>query len=127
MKTKSKRKTLSAPTEPTGPQFPVVFETFNGYITSSMQRFDDKQPSCFNGYVNVRKYRVTIEIVPEPDEVIRERIIKLWRMCDNHHHWTPLKSAAAKVGLKLDHAVNGIDNPNHYNYKNRDKTPPPTQ
>jgi len=124
MKTKSKRKTQTT-TAPIGQQFPIVFDTFNSFVTNSMQRYESKEPSCFNGIVDVIKYKVTIEIVPEPDEVIRERLLKLWRMCDNHHHWEPLRAAADKVGLELDYKESGIDNPNHWS--NRQKIPPPTQ
>lgn len=44
---------------------------------------------------------ITVELVEEPIEVIRERILKLWRECDNWHHWDLLKSAAAESGLVL--------------------------
>lgn len=77
-------------------------ETFHdprGYRLSQMKR---DEPSCFNGVVSVRKYRVTVELVDEPDEAIRERIQKLWDECDNSHHWDPLRYAAKEYGLELE-------------------------
>jgi len=59
------------------------------------------EPSCFNGNVRVRKYKVTIEEIKEPDEVIAERVQKMWDACDNMHHRSPLKDMAKTVGLDL--------------------------
>ena len=78
-----------------------VFETFkkiDGYRKTQLIR---DQPTCFNGDVSVRKYKVTIALVDEPIEVIRERIQKMWDECDNSHHWEPLRKEAAKFGLSL--------------------------
>jgi hypothetical protein len=36
-------------------------------------------PSVFNGILSIRRYRVTVEIVPEDDDVLRARLRKLWR------------------------------------------------
>ena len=76
-------------------------ETFldpSGYWLS---RIKQGEPSSFNGNVEVRKYRVTVELIDEPDEVICGRIQKLWDECKNHHHWLPLQAAAKKYGLEL--------------------------
>ena len=78
-------------------------ETFRdprGYWLSQMKQ---SEPSSFNGRVEVRKFRVTVELIDEPEEVIRTRIQKLWDECDNHHHWQPLKKEAEKYGLELNH------------------------
>lgn len=102
--TKSKRKPVTPP-DP----YPITFETFRnlaGYDERQMQRPD---PSCFNGIVSVVKYRVTIERVEEPVEVIHARLRTLWRATDNHHHVDPLRQAAAQYGLELDRAEFGAD------------------
>ena len=81
-----------------------TFETFReptGYTVGSMTQ---KEPSCFNGIVSVYRYRVTIELIEEPTEVIAARIQKLWEECDNMHHFGPLRKAAEKIGLVLDSA-----------------------
>ena len=78
-----------------------TFETFkpvNDYLISGLT---SKEPSCFNGKVMVKKYRITIEEIHEPDWVIKERIQDMWDKCDNPHHTKPLRLAADKLGLKL--------------------------
>lgn len=93
------------------PEFPKVVETFHnpswtvGRLTDAVHR----EPSCFNGMVSVRKYRVTAELINEPIEVIRLRLIKLWRECDNSHHTHPIYSAGKEYGLDLDINLKGID------------------
>lgn len=59
------------------------------------------EPDCFNGIVHYRRHRITVELVEEPEEVLHARLITLWRNCDNHHSWIPLKNAAAQHGLDL--------------------------
>lgn len=88
---------------PSGPVYPIQFETFRSIGGWEVSRLKQDEPSCFNGGVSVRKYRVTIELVDEPAEAIRARIQALWDKCDNPHHWGPLHAAAAKYGLTLRH------------------------
>jgi hypothetical protein len=79
----------------------TIIETFKelkGYWLSDLKK---DNPSCFNGMVDVEKYRVTIEKIKEPKEVYQERLQKLWDECDNHHHWNPLKATADRLGVKL--------------------------
>jgi hypothetical protein len=85
-----------------GPQYPMVIETFRDVGRYEIGQLKSAEPSCFNGYVRVTKYRVTVEVVDEPLEVVHERLRKLWRECDNMHHYHPLKNAAARFGLELD-------------------------
>ncbi len=79
----------------------VSFETFREIGSYWIHSLTENNPSCFNGNVSVRKYRVTIELVEEPNEVIAERIQLLWDKCDNLHHWTHLRIAAQKIGYEL--------------------------
>lgn len=60
-----------------------------------------EEPSCFNGEVRFRKYRVTFERVDEPHEVLAARIQTLWDTTTNHHHTDSLRNAAASIGYKL--------------------------
>lgn len=78
--------------KPAEPEYPKVYESFNEPYISTLRH----EPFCINYSVEVRKYRTTIEIVEEPIEVIHERLEKLWRECDNIHHWTPLENEAKK-------------------------------
>jgi hypothetical protein len=59
------------------------------------------RPSCFNGIVRVHRYRVTVERIEEPVEVIRDRLLKLWRESDNHHYYSPLQGVAERLGVEL--------------------------
>ncbi len=65
------------------------------------------EPACGNGKVTVERYKITIEKVDEDEEVIKERLIKLWKECDNWHRWEPLKAAADKYGLDLNKIKRG--------------------
>lgn len=80
----------------------IEFDTFmrpGAWLVAQMKK---DEPCAFNGIVEVQKYRVTIETVDESVQVIHERLQKLWDECDNyHHHWEPLKQAAARYGYEL--------------------------
>lgn len=79
----------------------IEFETFSQIDYWEIGNLERKEPTSFNGSVNFKKYKVTIEEVIEPDEVYAKRIQKLWDECDNHHQWTPLKKAADSIGYIL--------------------------
>lgn len=80
------------------PEYPKTVETFmdvGNYWLASIRK---QEPSAFNGQVSFRKYRVTVEVIDEPNEVLAERLEKLWLECDNMHHWEPLRKAAESIG-----------------------------
>lgn len=58
------------------------------------------EPSCFNGFVDVRKYRITIEMIDEPIEVIQQRIVDLWEGTYNHHNNRPLEEMAKRYSCE---------------------------
>lgn len=83
---------------------PLVVETFNDpwhAVTYSAQ--PNQPPMVWNGVVSFRKYRITVERIEEPREVLIERIQKLWDECDNHHNCYPLMFAAKELGIELKH------------------------
>lgn len=84
---------------------PLVVETF----ARPTAPFVQAEPTSFNGIVRVRRYRVTIEVIDEPVEVIHARITKLWREGDNYHHSEPIKQVARKYGLTLRQEDWGVD------------------
>ena len=86
---------------PVAPEFPKVFETFTRVGDWEVRRLKQDSPSCFNGAVSVRRYRITIEKIEEPIEVLQARLQELWENCDNHHEWGSLKSEAARLGYEL--------------------------
>jgi hypothetical protein len=105
------KKKVSKKTEP---DFPKVLETFkrlDNYEFSLLQ--NEKEPSCSHMGVHVERYKITVEKIPEPVEVYTKRLTKLWRECDNHHHWDALMATATRLGVKLE--------PDHYG-KDRNRT-----
>lgn len=60
-----------------------------------------KEPSCFNGVVRVKKYRITIEEIDEPIEVVTTRLEKLWVESDNHHDYKPLQKVAKELNYEF--------------------------
>ncbi len=77
------------------------FRTYRKLDAYDQRQLRHDAPSCFNRMVRVRQYKITVELIDEPDEVIRARLQKLWDECDNWHHWEPLKKEAKKYGLML--------------------------
>ena len=91
------------------PEFPMSIETFRDVSGYSLQQWKQDTPSSFNGIVSVRKYRITVEEIDEPTEVIADRIRMLWRQCNNHYHWRPLEATAARYGVTLDDKQRGVE------------------
>lgn len=83
-------------------EFPKIIETFRRPGQWELRTLTLAEPSCWNGDVAVERYRVTIEKIEEPKEVIAERLRKLWRECDNHHHHYPLRAVAERLDIELE-------------------------
>lgn len=79
----------------------IKIETFRNPKGYMLNQLIKKEPTCFNGCVDVEKYEITAVKIEEPKEVYRERLQKLWEECDNHHHWAPLKEKAKELGVEL--------------------------
>lgn len=97
----SKKHKLPADAKPVLANSIISFDTFRKIGFYEQLNLKREEPTCFNGGVSIRKYKVTIELIEEPNEVLAERLQKLWDECDNHHHWTPLKNAALQIGYEL--------------------------
>ena len=80
-------------------------ETFRDIRGWFLDNLIQKEPSCFNSILSIKKYRVTVEEIEEPKEVLIERLQKLWDECQNHHHWSVLKTAAKELGITLIHKI----------------------
>lgn len=81
-------KTSNAPalTSPLPPADVQTFEVFGRPNAAfGLIRTDSREASCFNGQVAVTRYRVTIEAIPEPVEVVAARVEALMRGTTNHH------------------------------------------
>lgn len=81
------------------PEYPKVMESFND---PSPCIHVHREPFAINEHVAIRRFRITVEPIEEPIEVLVERIRKLWVECDNHHLWLPLMSEAGRLGITLD-------------------------
>ena len=79
-------------------EYPTVMETF---LPPGPMLTKQGEPSCWNGMVRARKYRVTVEVIDEPTGVVAGRLQKMWEESDNIHHMDPLKTAAREIGYEL--------------------------
>ncbi len=79
----------------------LTFETFRELGDSQVFFLKKEKPSAFNGFVEVEKYRITVEKIVESKEVYAERLQKLWDECDNMHHWNPIRAKAKELGVDL--------------------------
>ncbi len=88
------------PTPPPAPAYPKTMEVFGEPWLGSIAAL--RAPSCYNGIVVVKRYRITVEEIPEEPEVIVARIRQLWAESNNHHHTFPLRQAAKEYGVELN-------------------------
>jgi hypothetical protein len=103
-------KRVAKPGKPTAPEVPKVYEMFtNPSYELGRDVVTFANPDCFNGIVRIRQYRVTVELIDEPKEVLADRLRKLWRQSDNYHHRDPLRRAASELGIELDHTDFGAE------------------
>lgn len=74
---------------------------FPRYFVQGLRTSRSREPSCFNGEVAFERYRVTVERIEEPDEVLVARLVDLWETSDNIHDAPPLQKAAKWLGASL--------------------------
>ncbi len=74
----------------------IEFETFKEIGSYEIHNLEWDKPDCFNSIVRVRKYKVTIEQIDEPIEVIHERLENLWINIINWHDREVLEREAKK-------------------------------
>jgi hypothetical protein len=95
--TAARRRKQAPPQVEQRSSYPTVIETYREPRLGDIRH---PAPSCFNGDVRIRRYRVIVEVVEEPVEVLRERLITLWRSTErNPHRWEPMQRAALSLGL----------------------------
>ena len=99
--TRTKKKDIPKPHEP----YRIEMETMRQpWVTSrEIRAMVAPTHDAFNGCVHVRKYKVTVEMIDEPIEVIQARIQDLWDNCDNSHNWNPLRYMGERYGMTLSH------------------------
>lgn len=101
------------------PEYPRSIETYQD-PRWSVERVQ-LEPSCFNGIVRIDRYRITIEKIEEPFEVLRDRLIKLWRDTEyNSHYWDPMRKCADQIGMsreELKLSEQGMNHPSHPSWR----------
>jgi hypothetical protein len=80
------------------PEYPKTIETYYPVGSWEIRNWTSAEPSAMNGWVRFKKYKITIEEIEEPLEVLQERLEKIWVENDNSHNWGPLQAAAASIG-----------------------------
>lgn len=84
------------------PGLPATFEVFGNPLNWIRSQFRKEKPSCCNGIVSFRSYRITVEEIPESREVLIKRLCDLWyRGEHNMHHVQPLRAAAGELGFEF--------------------------
>jgi hypothetical protein len=76
----------------------VVFETFREPSEWWVSQLEGAKPNAMNGRVQVQRYRITVELIDDPDGDA-ERLQKLWDECSNSHHFGPLRKEAQRLGV----------------------------
>ncbi len=79
----------------------VSFETLREIGMYEISNLTQKEPSFFNGWIRIKKYKVTIEEVVEPKEVYEQRIQELWDKCDNPRYHQSIIAVAESIGYEL--------------------------
>lgn len=80
---------------------PEVLETFMPphHVISQLKR---DEPACFNGMVHVERYRITVELIEEPKEVIEARLRALMAKATRIDPKREILAEAKRLGIKLD-------------------------
>lgn len=81
----------------------VVFETYRDCRGAwDQHQWTVDKPNAFNGGLNYRRFKVTVEIIDEPRKVLIARLRALWAENDNHHNWACMQAEAKELGIELD-------------------------
>lgn len=86
-----------------------VIETFFPIEDYEILNWENYQPSCVNGSLNIEKYRITIEKIDEPKQIIKDRLRLLLRKCKNFHHYEAFQKKAKKLNIKINMNEYGIE------------------
>lgn len=102
---------IESPKTPPPPTRPVVtppvgkiefeLETYTPLEKGNFGHFIHHEPYIFNQQVGVKRYRIIVQEIPEPEHVIRERLIKLWQDSRNMHHNDAIRQMAKRLGIVL--------------------------
>lgn len=88
----------------------TTFQPPSYFRIQEHERFTE--PKAFNGNVLVKRYKVTIEEIQEPDEVILERLKALYKNETNHYTRNDLERYA-RINFDVD--LEGLSNNDNKN------------
>ncbi len=80
---------------------PVEIETYQSPSSVAKELSLSDMPSVSNGILRFRKYRVKIELIEEPVEILHDRLLYLWDKCTNANDAERLRSVADALDFKL--------------------------
>lgn len=78
-----------------------IIEVFGMPSDAILSRLGEQEPNIWNGEVHVKKYRVTIEEIEEPKEVLRERLQKLYDKPGHISNAKNIQEEAKRLGIEL--------------------------
>lgn len=76
----------------------MTLETYKVFTKHQIEMMINEIPQCWNQEVFVKRYRITIEEIPESNEVLGARLEKLWEETENMHDYGPLQEYAKSIG-----------------------------
>ena len=76
-----------------------VFGEPNDYL---LQHLGSKEPRIWNGVVDVKRYRITIEEIEEPKEVLKQRLQALLLKRGHISDPDSIRTEAKRLGITLD-------------------------
>lgn len=77
------------------------FETY-GDPTHFIERLVTEKPSALNNIIRVQRYRITVELIEEPKEVLKCRLLELSNEGGHIDRRKRIRAAASKLGITLD-------------------------
>lgn len=79
-------------------------------IAGSRHMTVEDHPRVFNGEIALRRFRITVEVVNEPIDVLRDRLRALWRESEPNIHTRQIfRKAANELGIDLKDRDQGAD------------------
>jgi hypothetical protein len=82
-------------------------KTFETYLPNTVNDRGHIVPSVFNGGVNIRRYKVTVEEIKEPTDVLILRLRTIWAKryelgLGHSNNLSAMKREAKNLGIELD-------------------------
>ena len=79
----------------------IEFETFREIGNYEVSNLKQSNPSSFNGHVRIHKFKVTVELIEESEEVYKERIQHLWDHCESRYQTLAIEQKARELNYTL--------------------------